>query len=141
MKKTNFLVSAALLMVIGLTFVGCGSNIDAGLRKHEMWQAQHEHNKNAEKMLNSIIAGILIDLGTGKDVVSKAAIDAKVQKANEALKLEEGGFYTKVKAAVISYKGDEIKKSDYWHAVKGEVIMDEDAHARIAKLFSLKIGK
>ncbi|QSH95875.1 hypothetical protein [Treponema phagedenis] len=141
MKKTNFLVSAALLMVIGLTFVGCGSNIDAGLRKHKMWQAQHEHNLEAEQTLNGIIAGILIDLGTGKDVVSKADIDAKVQKANEALKREEGGFYTKVKAAVISYKGDEIKKSDYWHAVKGEVIMDEDAHARIAKLFSLKIGK
>lgn len=141
MKKTNFLVSAALLMVIGLTFVGCGSNIDTGLRKHEMWQAQHKHNLEAEQTLNGIINGILAKLEAGKDVVSKAAIDAEVQKANETLKREEGGFYTKVKAAVISYKGDEIKKSDYWHAVKGEVIMDEDAHARIAKLFSLKIGK
>ncbi|CEM63151.1 hypothetical protein DWQ65_02720 [Treponema phagedenis] len=141
MKKTNFLVSAALLMVIGLTFVGCGSNIDTGLRKHEMWQAQHQHNLEAEQTLNGIIDGILATLEAGGNAVSKADIDAKVQKANEALKLAEGGFYTKVKAAVISYKGGEIKKDDYWHAVKGEVIMDEDAYARIAKLFSLKIGK
>ncbi|MEL3899595.1 MAG: hypothetical protein P1P67_03560 [Treponema phagedenis] len=141
MKKTNFLVSAALLMVIGLTFVGCGSNIDAGLRKHEMWQAQHEHNKKAEKTVNSIIDEILAKLEAGENVVSKAAIDAKVQEANKGLKLEEGGFYIKVKAAEISYKGNEIKRSDYWHAVDGKVTMDKDAHARIAKLFSLKIGK
>ncbi|QLC58543.1 hypothetical protein [Treponema phagedenis] len=141
MKKTNFLVSAALLMVIGLTFVGCGSNIAAGLKKHELWQAQHEYNKNAEKTVNGIIDGILAKLEAGENVVPKAYIDAKVQEANKGLKLKEGGFYTKVKAAEISYKGDEIKRSDYWHAVDGKVTMDKDAHARIAKLFSLKIGK
>ncbi|EFW37216.1 hypothetical protein [Treponema phagedenis] len=110
MKKTNFLVSAALLMVIGLTFVGCGSNIDAGLRKNAMWQAQHKHNLEAEQTLNGIIDEILSKLEAGENAVPKADIVAAVQEANKGLKLEEGGFYTKVKAAEISYKGDEIKK-------------------------------
>lgn len=141
MKKTNFLVSAALLMVIGLTFVGCGSNIETGLRKHELWKLQYDYNKTtAKNKLNEAVNFIYNKVREdSKATISADQINKKVDALNKELRAEaESEVLVKIKPAKIVYKGGDVTSGKYYDD-KNKIL--ENAESEIRDLFKLELSK
>ncbi|QEK03087.1 hypothetical protein [Treponema phagedenis] len=140
MKKTNFLVSAALLMVIGLTFVGCGSNIAAGLKKHELWKLQYKYNsetaKNELQKVVDFVYGEVVKYPKG--TISADTIKKEVDDANGSLeKAAKSEVLVKIKPAKIVYKGENITNDKYYTDGK----ISKKAESDIRDLFKLEVSK
>ncbi|QEJ97520.1 hypothetical protein [Treponema phagedenis] len=140
MKKTNFLVSAALLMVIGLTLVGCGSNIAAGLKKHKLWELQYKYNsetaKNELQKVVDFVYGEVVKYPKG--TISADTIKKAVDDANGRLeKAAKSEVLVKIKPAKIVYKGENITNDKYYTDGK----ISTKAESDIWDLFKLEVSK